>query len=210
MSNDNKRMFPVVVLSSEGRVLNVVETNEKGYKKSIENNELWYVVGGTGRLLPFDAGEDYRFEDIRKNEDWIEVIYSPIESSKNSEVSLEGAGSSIGISGGKVTTVGDKSSKATSGRNLPDIDVLEKLIGIIRQRRAGKEGSYTSYLFSEGSDKIRKKLGEEAVELILARKQNEMVYEAADLLYHLFVLLESENIEMNKIFLELKSRMEKE
>ncbi len=68
------------------------------------------------------------------------------------------------------------------------------------------EGSYTTHLFSSGNEKIRKKTGEEAIELILASTRDELVFEAADLLFHLLVLLEDEGIGLEEIIGELQKR----
>lgn len=85
--------------------------------------------------------------------------------------------------------------------------VLESLEAIVRERRVTMpEGSYTTHLFSSGAEKIRKKAGEEAVELILADSRGQIVYEAADLLFHLCVLLVSEDISYNEVCTELHRR----
>lgn len=86
-------------------------------------------------------------------------------------------------------------------------DVLERLEAIVRERRQSMpEGSYTTHLFASGAEKIRKKAGEEAVELILAGSRDQIVYEAADLLYHLCVLLVSEGISYSEVCGELRRR----
>ncbi|MFW5643852.1 MAG: phosphoribosyl-ATP diphosphatase, partial [Alkalispirochaeta sp.] len=68
------------------------------------------------------------------------------------------------------------------------------------------EGSYTTHLFTKGPDKIRKKTGEEAVELILARSNEELLSEAADLIYHLMVLLEAEGLSITDVISVLHRR----
>ena len=72
-----------------------------------------------------------------------------------------------------------------------------------------KEGSYTSYLFEQGLDKILKKVGEESTEVIIAAKDNdeyETVYEISDLVYHVMVLMVKQNIKLEDIFDELSKR----
>ena len=71
------------------------------------------------------------------------------------------------------------------------------------------EGSYTCYLFSKGVDKIAKKTGEEAVEVVIAAKNDdreEFIGECADLLYHLQVLLEQKGVALSEVCTELKRR----
>jgi len=85
--------------------------------------------------------------------------------------------------------------------------VLASLVNVIRDRRREMpEGSYTTHLFSAGNEKIRKKTGEEAVELILASGRAELTSETADFIYHLLVLLEVEGISLDEIAAELKGR----
>lgn len=88
--------------------------------------------------------------------------------------------------------------------------VLYELFAVIADRQQKMPaGSYTTYLFEKGLDKILKKVGEENAEVIIAaknRSQEEVVYETADLFYHLLVLLVEQGISLDDIFAELKSR----
>ena len=87
---------------------------------------------------------------------------------------------------------------------------LEELYAIIKGRKeTPKEGSYTNYLFDKGLDKILKKIGEEATEVVIAAKNGdpqELVYETADVLYHLLVLLVEKAVPYEAILEELASR----
>ena len=88
--------------------------------------------------------------------------------------------------------------------------MLEKLTKTILERKNNpKEGSYTNYLFNKGIDKILKKVGEEATETIIAAKSNnkeEIVYEVADLIYHLSVMLASVDLSWKDVSDELSKR----
>lgn len=71
------------------------------------------------------------------------------------------------------------------------------------------EGSYTTYLFEKGMDKILKKIGEESTEVIIAAKagdKEETVYEIADLMYHVMVLMVEMGISVDDVMGELESR----
>ena len=87
---------------------------------------------------------------------------------------------------------------------------IEQLYGVIAERKETRpEGSYTSRLFNEGIDKIVKKLGEEAVETIIAAKNEStqrIVEETADLLYHLVVTLVEKGVTLEEIQVELQER----
>lgn len=87
---------------------------------------------------------------------------------------------------------------------------LQGLMELIRGRKVEKkEGSYTTYLFEKGLDKILKKVGEECTEVIIAAKaedRKETVYEIADLAYHVMVLMIQQGISLEDIHAELASR----
>ena len=86
----------------------------------------------------------------------------------------------------------------------------EALFELIKGRKTDKkEGSYTTYLFEKGLDKILKKVGEECTEVIIAAKaqdKKETIYEIADLCYHTLVLMIEAGISLDDIFDELSSR----
>ena len=87
---------------------------------------------------------------------------------------------------------------------------LDTLHGIITDRKNNrKPGSYTTYLFDKGVDKILKKIGEESTEVVIAGKANdrhETIYEIADLVYHVMVLMVEMDISPDDIIRELASR----
>ncbi len=87
---------------------------------------------------------------------------------------------------------------------------LEALYQLLEGRKTSpKEGSYTTYLFQKGIDKILKKVGEECTEVIVAGKggsKEETVFEIADLAYHVMVLMVEMGIEPKDIFAQLESR----
>ncbi len=87
---------------------------------------------------------------------------------------------------------------------------LEGLVELIKGRKTEKkEGSYTTYLFEKGIDKILKKVGEESTEVIIAGKaddKKETIYEIADLTYHVLVLMIQMGISLDEITAELASR----
>lgn len=79
---------------------------------------------------------------------------------------------------------------------------------LLERKRTLPEGSYTSKMFQAGRDKLAQKVGEEAVETVIAVKNSreEFTYEASDLLFHLMMLLTSEGMELEDLVNELKSR----
>ncbi|MBP6275467.1 MAG: phosphoribosyl-ATP diphosphatase, partial [Roseburia sp.] len=90
------------------------------------------------------------------------------------------------------------------------LKVLEDVYEIILDRKAHpKEGSYTNYLFDKGIDKILKKVGEEATEIVIAAKNpdpEEVKYEISDFLYHMMVLMAERGVTWEDITQELSQR----
>ncbi|MBR6201102.1 MAG: phosphoribosyl-ATP diphosphatase [Spirochaetales bacterium] len=101
-----------------------------------------------------------------------------------------------------------QSAQTTPLSDLSNDKVLAALEALIRQRKADMPpNSYTTHLFEKGEEKILKKMGEECIEVILAKDNNkDIIYESADLIYHLMVYLVYKNIPFNDILEELKSR----
>ena len=89
-------------------------------------------------------------------------------------------------------------------------DVVDQVAAVVADRRAHPaEGSYTSYLFGEGIDKIGKKIGEEAAEVIIAAKNADpdaLSNEASDLVYHLLVLLAASDVPSSRVWEVLSAR----
>lgn len=96
---------------------------------------------------------------------------------------------------------------------MNDKEILSALYSTVENRRDNpKEGSYTCYLLDKGIDKILKKVGEECSETIIAAKNgdnSETVYEIADLIYHLMVMMVSQGIPLDDVLKELDKRSEK-
>lgn len=88
--------------------------------------------------------------------------------------------------------------------------VFEQVFDVIKDRKVHpKDGSYTNYLFDKGIDKMLKKLGEEATEIVIAAKNpnaNEIKYEIADFLYHMMVLMAEKGVTWEEITAELAKR----
>ena len=90
--------------------------------------------------------------------------------------------------------------------------IVTQLSDTIAKRKVNpQEGSYTTYLFKEGIDKILKKVGEESAEIIIAAKNEgteELVYEISDLVYHTLVLMAEKGVSVDEIKEALKKRMD--
>ncbi|RKX86613.1 MAG: phosphoribosyl-ATP diphosphatase [Spirochaetes bacterium] len=201
---ERKGRLPLIIMDISGSVIDLLYTNKKGLKKTIETDRLWCIFEETGRLLPYTlpgrAGEEPKLVSISEKGRWIEAV-----------VKSSGSSGAKAAASAKRTTKEKTVPKVSTGRADESALVLKRLIEIIHRRREEMpEGSYTAYLFKEGIPKIKKKLGEEAVELLISGDRDNTIYETADLLYHLLVFLEAESIGLNEVLKELKSRMDKE
>jgi len=98
---------------------------------------------------------------------------------------------------------------SSADKNRDTIQFLSDLQDLLDSRKAElPEGSYTSKLFTKGTDKIAQKVGEEAVETVIAAKNNrdELLYEGSDLLFHLMVLLTDRGMRIEDLVEELQRR----
>lgn len=117
------------------------------------------------------------------------------------------------IQKGAACHTGNKScffTKLAEGEIAPDYSIVNSVYKTIIDRKNNPvEGSYTNYLFAKGTDKICKKIGEEATESVIAAKnkdKQELTMELSDLLYHSLVLMANEGITPEDIFSELMKR----
>jgi len=117
---------------------------------------------------------------------------------------------------GLVVVEGEKKFDPAQVYGRPDYqapagpEIINDLFQLILSRKAERpEGSYTTYLFDKGIDKICKKVGEECTEVIIGAKNNskeELTYETADLIYHLLVLLANQEVAPAAVYQELARR----
>ena len=87
--------------------------------------------------------------------------------------------------------------------------ILRDYAVIMERKEHPKEGSYTNYLFEKGIDKSCKKVGEEAAEVIIAtmkKDKEELTYEAADMIYHLLVVMAQTGVTPEMVFAEMERR----
>ena len=175
---------PAVVLDAAGRVCAVLTMDAKAFRKSLESGELWVLR--EGRVLPHAATRG-RAVRVREGDGWYEARL---------ETELAQAGR------GPTEQPAPAPLQPSAGGLLHD---LERIIR--ERRRTLPEDSYTSYLFREGVARIRKKLGEEAIEVITAASAAEVAGEAADLLYHLLVLLAAEEVSLDQVLEVLAARV---
>lgn len=102
----------------------------------------------------------------------------------------------------------DEVVECEDNEDLSDVMAVDEAV-IIDRKKNPEDGSYTNYLFDKGEDKILKKVGEEAAEVVIAGKNRdkaEIAYEVSDLIYHLTVMLVDNDMTWNDIYREMKKR----
>ena len=178
---------PLVVLSG-GTVVDLLAMNERAYVKTRESRSLWVTDADGSRELPYrpPPGGTSRIADVRRGDCWYAVALANETAAESAERA-------------------DAAPKPARAAAAPD--ALDELAATIRERKAAHpDSSYTAYLFDQGVDKIRKKVGEEAIEVITAGSTEELVSESADLLYHLVALLEAQGVRLDQVYAELERR----
>ncbi len=203
---DAAGLIPVVVQDARTRrVLTLAYMNAESLAKTLETNQTWFWSRSRSRLWHKGetSGNTQRVVDVLLDcdRDALTVLVVP-----NGPACHTGAESCF-------------HNEIESARPFEDVpvagstnlgEVLDRLYVVIESRRRERpEGSYTTYLFDQGLDKILKKVGEESAETIIAAKNDDpsaLVKESSDLLYHLVVLLVERGLSLGEVRDELVSR----
>jgi phosphoribosyl-ATP pyrophosphohydrolase/phosphoribosyl-AMP cyclohydrolase len=200
---DERGLIPAIVQDARtGAVLTLAYMNAESLEKTLATRETWFWSRSRSELWHKGAtsGNIQRVIEVRQDcdGDALAVLVEPAgpacHTGKRSCFHRD-------LEGEVVDDVGLDQSLGT---------VLDQLYQLIESRqRERPEGSYTTYLFEKGLDKILKKLGEEASETIIAAKNDDaeqLAAESADLLYHLIVLLVERGVRLESIRDELVQR----
>lgn len=192
-------------------VLQDATTNEVLALCYMDNKSLAATLQTGSAVITLDPGFDsealpHRLVDVRVNADGgllTVLVERAVERTQAQET---------------VSLVRDFSAQAKASADVSLVDVqsmefglaMNKLYSLIAQRKENRpEGSYTTYLFNSGLDKILKKIAEEAGEVIIASKNrspSELVSELSDLFYHLLVLMVEREVSLSDVHNELSRR----
>jgi len=205
---DDKGLIPAIVQDSvSGKVLMLAYMNKEALAKTLESGVTWFYSRSRSSLWQKGetSGNIQKVREIRYDCDGDTLLVS-VE--QTGAACHEGTFSCFSrILGGEKQgdQVFDPAKVYGSAAT-----VLQELYHVIADRKANpQEGSYTTYLFTKGQDKILKKVGEEAAETLIGSKNNdkdEILYEMADLWYHCLVLLAYHNITPAELLTELHKR----
>ncbi len=202
LSFDEKGLIPAVVQDGTTKeVLTLAYMNKESLDKTIETGETWFYSRSRQELWHKGAtsGNIQKVMEIRVDcdQDALTVFVEPA-----------GPACHTGAVSCFYETLWESEEKpAEKEARFAIIEELEALLAVREQEKP--EGSYTTYLFEEGVDKILKKVGEEASEVIIAAKnrdKQELTWESADLLYHWLVLLQEQKLPLDDVLNRLKDR----
>lgn len=193
---DDKGLIPVIIIDYYTKeVLTLAYMNKESLEISLKEGKTCFYSRSRKEL--------WRKGETSKNYQHIQSIKSDCDNDALIiEVIKEGPACHTGAESCFMNEVYQK-------ENYKDFSIY-KLYELIRGRKINMtEGSYTTYLFNSGIDKILKKIGEESSEVIIGAKngsKEEIIYELSDLLYHSLVLMVEKNITLNDIKDELSKR----
>lgn len=197
---NEKGLVPVVVQDYRtNEVLMLAYMNEESYNKTMEDGRMTYFSRSRNELwLKGETSGNYQYVkslSLDCDKDTILAKVFPV-----------GPACHTGNNTCFFTPLLTEKLKETP---VPK-DILEELYAtIVDRKNHPKEGSYTNYLFDKGIDKILKKCGEEATEIVIAAKnpeKEEIKYEIADFLYHLSVMMVECGVNWDDVMTELANR----
>ncbi len=188
---------PVVVQDTEGNVLTLAYTDAEALRRTLETGYAHYYSRSRGRVRMKGevSGNVQVVREVRIDCDNDALLFV---------VEPRGPACHTGNYSCFYRKLGEPE------RLLPmdySLTILRELEELIRKRKEEPvEGSYTSKLFADGKERIYKKFGEEAVEVLVAEGREGIVYETADMLYHLLVLLAYNDVPLGEVMAELRRR----
>ena len=186
-----KGLVPAIIRDSRsGAILMLAYMNEDAYQRTLESGETWFWSRSRNELWNKGAtsGNRQRVVHIAMDCDCDALV-----------VTVDPAGPACHT--GAMSCFAELPP--------PALD-LDRLMQVLRDRREKRpEGSYSAYLFNEGTDKILKKIGEEATEVVIAGKgdsKDRLVSEMTDLVFHLAILMTEAGVEWADVGNELRKR----
>ena len=201
-------LIPVIVQDASTRqVLTLAYMNAESLNKTLETHETWFWSRSRSCLWHKgeSSGNTQRVVDVLVDcdADALTVLVAP-----------QGPACHTGAQSCFHNDIGYDSSFEKGADREPTLgEVLKGLFGVVESRKRERpEGSYTTYLFDQGLDKILKKVGEESAETIIAAKNDDrdaLVKESSDLLYHLIVLFVERGLSLEEMSAELRGRSTK-
>ncbi|AFL96018.1 hypothetical protein CL1_1822 [Thermococcus cleftensis] len=193
----NNGIVPVVVQDTKGEVLTLAYMDREALRKTLETGYAHYYSRSQGRIRMKGevSGNVQRVKEVRVDCDSDALLLI---------VEQRGAACHTGNYSCFYRKLGEPERVLPVDYSLTILRELEELIRARKEKPV--EGSYTSRLFEEGRERIYKKFGEEAIEVLVAETRDRLIYETADMLYHLLVLLVYNDVALGEVMAELRRR----
>lgn len=205
---DENGLIPAIVQEENGQVLMLAYMNEEALQKTIVTGYTWFYSRSRQSLWNKGeiSGNKQKVRDISYDCDGDTLLIKVHQTGVACHT-----GSYSCFSGRQLFGWEEKGVAVVPQEPQVSLTaVLNDLYNVIQDRQINPvEGSYTNYLFEKGQDKILKKVGEEAVETVIASKNNsreEVLYEMGDLWYHCLVLLAYHKLSPDQLLHELMNR----
>lgn len=200
---DSNGLVPAIVQDSVSKeVLTLAYMNHESLQKSLDSGETWFYSRSRQELWHKGAtsGNTQKIVSMKYDCDQDAILVQVIPAGPACHTGAYSCFNEVLVG----------SSSEPKGDRFEIINELERVIAAREKERP--EGAYTTYLFEKGVDKILKKVGEEAGEVIIAAKnrdQDELTWEVSDLLYHLLVLLQEQKLPLDRVLSALEERHKK-
>ncbi|WP_297458173.1 bifunctional phosphoribosyl-AMP cyclohydrolase/phosphoribosyl-ATP diphosphatase HisIE [Thermococcus sp.] len=193
----NGGIVPVVVQDTKGEVLTLAYMDREALRRTLETGYAHYYSRSQKRVRMKGevSGNTQRVKEIRIDCDNDALLLI---------VEQKGVACHTGNYSCFYRKLGEPERVLPMDYSLTILRELEELI--MKRKENPVEGSYTSRLFKEGRERIYKKFGEEAVEVLVAETREGLIYETADMLYHLLVLLAYNEVSLGEVMAELRRR----
>lgn len=205
---DEKGLVPAIIQEENGQVLMLAYMNKESLQKTVDTGYTWFYSRSRSALWNKGetSGNKQRVKEIYYDCDGDTLLVTVHQTGVACHT-----GTYTCFSGRKLYHESEKGIAVLENKPENSLTtVLNELYDVIQDRQLNPvEGSYTNYLFDKGQDKILKKVGEEAVETVIASKNNsksEVLYEMGDLWYHCLVLLAYHKLTPDELLTELMSR----
>ncbi|WP_296969253.1 bifunctional phosphoribosyl-AMP cyclohydrolase/phosphoribosyl-ATP diphosphatase HisIE [Tepidanaerobacter sp. EBM-38] len=204
---DEKGLVPAVVQDAKSKeVLMVAYMNEESLKKTIETGKAWFY--SRKRKSLWQKGETSgNVLEVKS------IFYDCDKDTLLLKVDAKGPACHTGHNSCFYRSLSDIQDSDTNEKDEPQentLNFLNELVGIIDSRFNEKpEGSYVAKLYNGGRDRILKKVGEEATEVVIAsmsQDKDATIYESADLFFHMLIALRYDGITIEEVINELKRR----
>jgi phosphoribosyl-AMP cyclohydrolase / phosphoribosyl-ATP pyrophosphohydrolase len=190
-------LIPAIVQDAKTQqVLTLAYMNEESLQKTIETKETWFYSRSREELW-------HKGETSGNTQKVVSITTDCDQDALVIQVVPEGPACHNGTTSCFTETL-------VENEQVGSLSILDELVNVIRQREIDMpEGAYTTYLFEKGIDKICKKVGEEATEVVIGAKNRdaeEVKWESADLIYHLLVLLQEQKVDLYETLQVLMAR----